>query len=676
VRFFNEDRDWQQDERLVLDDGYTDETATRFEVLELFGCTSADEAWKNGRRYIANARLRPEEHSFYADVEHIVCNRGDLIRISHDVPLFGLGFGRIKTVTLNGGLEATAATLDAEILMTLDNAYSLRLRRADGSSVVAAITTVVGAQTSVTFPTPIPAADVPEAGDLFLFGTTGSESVELIVTRIDPRADMSARITCVDYAASVFSADAGEIPAWSSQISLPGTWARVPATPVIESVVSDESVLVITPDGGYQAVIQVTVSIPTGSAVAATALDIRWQIEGEDEWNSIRMAPDSPALATLPGVSAEQVYIIAARTAGALGEVSPWVETSHAVVGASTAPAAVTNLLLRNGALMWSHTQPRDHAGYLVRFHAGTLTNWDNAAAAHLGIVTAAPFDITGFTGGGGVVTFIVKAVDLAGNESETAATLTIGMGTAITDNVILTHDFHTAFAGTITNGTINAGVLEADDDGGVFWSNPTARFWGLPAADFWAPGYLEMTYECSLTPTVDESGPGSLLLSSTITGNGYAIEYKTTGSEATFWGSGLFWAADTSAGFWTPSPDWSAWPGELTPIPPIEINWRVTCYGGLDQGKISALSALIDVPDVVEVLDDIAISSAGTTRLPITATFRAITSVNLTLQDIATGARTVIAFDKDADLGPLVKAYDDTNTLVNASVDAIIQGY
>ena len=63
-------------------------------------------------------------------------------------------------------------------------------------------------------------------------------------------------------------------------------------------------------------------------------------------------------------------------------------------------------------------------------------------------------------------------------------------------------------------------------------------------------------------------------------------------------------------------------------------------------------------------------------TRLPITASFRAITAVNLTLQDIATGARSVVAFDKDATLGPLVKAYNTAGTLVDASVDAIVQGY
>ena len=94
-----------------------------------------------------------------------------------------------------------------------------------------------------------------------------------------------------------------------------------------------------------------------------------------------------------------------------------------------------------------------------------------------------------------------------------------------------------------------------------------------------------------------------------------------------------------------------------------------------MERGVIASMTALLDVPDVIEVLDDVAIAAAGTTRLPITKTFREIRAVNLTLQDVATGARNAIVFDKDAALGPLVKAYDSSNTLVDASVDAIVQG-
>ena len=116
VRFINRDNGWLQDEQIVYDDGYDASNTTEFEVLELPGVTDATQAWKDGRYHIATARLRPETYSFYADIEHIVCTRGDLIRFTHDVPLFGLMSARVKAVTVVSGFMV-AVTLDAEVTM-------------------------------------------------------------------------------------------------------------------------------------------------------------------------------------------------------------------------------------------------------------------------------------------------------------------------------------------------------------------------------------------------------------------------------------------------------------------------------------------------------------------------------------------------------------------------------
>jgi hypothetical protein len=674
-RFLNRDKDWQQDERMVCDDGYTEETATRFEVIELFGVDNADQAWKDGRRYIANARLRPEEHSFFADVEHIVCNRGDLIRVSHDVPLFGLGYGRLKAVTLNGTSEATAATLDAAIVMETGQAYSLRIRRANGASVVAGIDVVVGEQTAVTFTTPIPAASAPAAGDLFMFGKTGAESVELLVTAIEPRADLSAQIKCVDAAPAVYQADAGTIPPWTSQISLPAVWERRPARPILEEPASDESVLILTPDGGYQAVMQIEVSIPGGSVVPAVSLEITWRAEDDDAWQVMSLPPVSPQTVTIADVQAGIAYQVRARTLGGDGSASLYTEIAHTVIGASTAPPAVTNLLIRNGGLVWDHAPPRDHAGYRVRYRFDMSRHWDSAAPAHIGLVTDTPFPVDSILAAGGTAVFLVRAEDLAGNLSEEPATLIVNLGDAVTDNVILTHNLHTAFPGTVVDGAVDAGKLKADDTA-AFWGPAGSPFWGLPDAAFWDTQFAQMTYTFSVAPSVEESGPGRVLLAHDLTGNGFAIDFKMAGSEEAFWGAPdePFWGAAADP-FWALPPDWTAWPGELTPIPAAGIDFRIVMAGGSQRGIIHTLSVLLDVPDVIEHLDDVAIDSAGT-RLPLAAAYRAIQNVGLTLQDAGTGARSIFIIDKDADLGPLVQARDGSGTPVDALIDATIQGY
>jgi hypothetical protein len=135
VRFINRAKGWLQDERLVYDDGYDETNTLRYETLELPGVTDAQQAWRDGRYHIATARLRPETYSFSCDLEHIVCTRGDLIRFSHDVPLFGLMTGRVKSLVMAGDAVA-GVELDAAVSMQAGKAYAVRFRKQDGASLV------------------------------------------------------------------------------------------------------------------------------------------------------------------------------------------------------------------------------------------------------------------------------------------------------------------------------------------------------------------------------------------------------------------------------------------------------------------------------------------------------------------------------------------------------------
>lgn len=95
VRFANAAKNYQEDERIVFADGYNSENATRFETVELYGCTSSTMAWREGRYYLAIGQLRPEEHTVSMDVENLRANMGDLVMFAHDVIAVGLAQGRI-----------------------------------------------------------------------------------------------------------------------------------------------------------------------------------------------------------------------------------------------------------------------------------------------------------------------------------------------------------------------------------------------------------------------------------------------------------------------------------------------------------------------------------------------------------------------------------------------------
>jgi hypothetical protein len=152
VQFINRNKDWTQDERIVLDDGYqlngrdslgelvlpgsTLITATKFEQLTVFGITDPDQAWKEGRYHIASARLRPETHTVNMQVGRLIVTKGDLVRFTHDVPLFGLGTGRVKSIISNDDDTIAGVILDEQLAMEEGKDYNLRFRLNDGSSLL------------------------------------------------------------------------------------------------------------------------------------------------------------------------------------------------------------------------------------------------------------------------------------------------------------------------------------------------------------------------------------------------------------------------------------------------------------------------------------------------------------------------------------------------------------
>jgi hypothetical protein len=115
VTMADEAQDYNTEEVFVYDDGYSlsggnnTTVATLFEEMKLIGCTSHHDSWKQGRFHLAQLRLRPETFKINVDIENIVSSRGDLVRVTHDVPLWGVASGRIKSLPqdliVNGSFE-------------------------------------------------------------------------------------------------------------------------------------------------------------------------------------------------------------------------------------------------------------------------------------------------------------------------------------------------------------------------------------------------------------------------------------------------------------------------------------------------------------------------------------------------------------------------------------------
>lgn len=694
IRFVNEDESYQQDERIVYDDGYTESTATEFEVLEMPYITDPDLIWRHGRFFIAQGRLRPEFYEFTADVEHIVCTRGDLIRFTHDVPLFGLHVGRIKSVTVDGGGDVTHITVDEDITMESGKSYGVRIRLIDGTSVLNDVVLNVGTVNELEMSPAIPVANAPAEDDLVLFGESGTESIELIVTEIRPAADLTARIVCQDAAPAIHNADTDTIPAFDSQITIPPAANKPrPPKPLIISVASGEDQLIRSGSGAIQSRIVITLQPATSADVNASKLKVEKRLSQSQSDGDL----DEPLNYSLVGIfdgnettvsiiDVEdtftydlRLYYVSEDSAfpGLTSEYA--LIDSHTVIGKSTPPDDITTFLRQGNNLIWSYTPPVDHAGFQIRYNFGTSRSWTSATKAHPqdDLISGNIFPIA--DAGMGQITYLIKPVDVAGNEAINASALTINLGDVVVDNLQLTKDEKAeGFTGTITNGSVSGANLVADNDNTLLWAaDDSKKLWEDDSQLLWGGGYLEMVYEFEFAPYVDSVPDGILKLEHSITASEYKIEYKVDGANTPLWsGDGnTLWNSDDSVSLWTDNSDeYLPWTGELTPVSRVKYLFRITVAAGNVQGQITDLKIHVDVPDIIENIDDFVVGASGTITLPITKTYRAIKNIQYTLQDDGNGADNVVTINKTA-TAPTVETRQGS-TRVQGLIDATIQGY
>lgn len=687
MRFVNAQADlFRQDERIVYDDGYDENNATLIEGLDAPGVTDPDQVFKLGREHIASARLQPERHTLFVDIEHLVATRGDLVRINHDVLLAGLAFGRVKAVTGDGGApeQAVSVTLDQSCPMAEGTSYAIRVRKADGTQRLDPVVTVAGEHFTLTYETPFDLADAPGAGDLFGFGQLGLETVEQLITNIEPGGDLSARLSLVDYAPAIYDAGAGAIPPFDSKITLPPETGRRPAAPAIREVQSDLTVAVRADDGSIQERIVISSNKPELFDPNEVILEGQVRAEGADDYGSSH----SQVLAdrvTIPDVIGGEVYDLRIRRVATAatdvpGAASDWREQlAYTVIGKTAPPPDVFDLRLEGSSAVWNLDEPLDYKGHRIRFHRGNRISWSDASPAHEGLVSATFFDLSELRGG--TFTLLVKAVDTGLRESVNAKALIVDLGDPILDNVILEIPYREFDYGVLDNrGTVTGGALEEGElratDTVLFWNpNNDAPFWDKPNdALFWTSDFAEMTYETFFVADEDTFG-ARLSLALTLQASSHAVNWRSAG-DALLWteDAAPLWT-DDGALLWAPLPAWRAWPGSVPVTTRERIYFQVITAAGAVRGIISEFTVLMDVIDVLERFNDVTIAAGGT-RLPITREFAAILNIQLTLQDDGGQAVTARTVDKDTELGPLIEALTIAGLSTTASIDAVVQGY
>lgn len=671
VSYYNEAEN-AQDDVFVYNDGFTVDNAVIIHNLSTRGIKTFEHAWKYGRWHLAQLKLRPEIYTMNVSVENLYSSRGDLVGVQHDVPLWALASGRVIEVILDEEENIIGFVGDEAVAMDADKSYRVRVRRSNATTSIYSVQTVFGERTEFTF---IEEALDLQSGDIYTVMEFGTDLTPLIISKINPAADLTAQLTLLDAAQEIHQSWTGDIPEYQSNITeRPDATKIRPPKPNITGFRSDESVLF--DDNGVLRV-QAYVDFTFASSVFLQGTTVEGRIAPSDSpgaWSYTASVPGQARTILFTGVEAGTDYVFEIRTRTAT-QVSDWETGTHTVVGLTTPPPDVPWLQVSNGLATWGYPdKPRDFDGFGVFYQQGNNPTRSGATPAYEGLLPTNSFDVSNL--GTGTITVLVVAVDKAGNESENPAVLVIDLAGAIEGNVVEEYDYHPTFAGTVTGGSVTAGELQAASSG-LFWpANDSGIFWPT-VATFWTDTYAKMIYETSFTPSSDLLD-ARLLLDLGVTASSWKVEYRTEGTDP-FWPTGPTFWDDEDDTFWPALPEYSPWNGHIDGLLAQPYYFRLTTEGGNTQGIIDNFSIVLDLPDIEEILEDVEldiVANPGGTRLPITKPFRVIRTINPTLQDDGGDAVNILTLDKDPVLGPLQQAINGVNTPTSALADFRIRGY
>lgn len=166
--------------------------------VPLWGVTDSVQARKLAMYNYAVSKHRFTVVKFSCDFEYLMCRKGDWIKYAGDIALAGLKQGRIEAV------DGQKLILDEQVTMESGKTYAVRIRKSDGTAALCNVQTVIGTSNEITILGQVPSGI---EGCLFAFGITGNETIDLIVTDIQCGENLSADLTCVEYAPEIFGVD-------------------------------------------------------------------------------------------------------------------------------------------------------------------------------------------------------------------------------------------------------------------------------------------------------------------------------------------------------------------------------------------------------------------------------------------------------------------------------------
>ena len=438
ISFYDENDDYKQKEGFVYADGYNKDNATDIVEWSMTGKTRWEDNYRMGRYYLASIKLRPVTITLSTDWEWMMCRRGDVVGVSHDVLLNTFGTARVVALIYRDENNNTFYVTHEEDMPSLDEAlpigvrlddtvifsenasYGIAIRSKSGIVLTYQVNRVFYETADMIFTNSIVAAQCPYIGALASVSTLGNETSKYLVAAISVSDNNSAELTLVPWAMpDILNSEKGAIPNWEPPIYITsiGGKGSLPA-PTIRDIKSDESML---KRSGNSLIVCMGVwwNLPTGIDPSHGRIFAQAKITLKDKPEEV-IATNMVDTTTLnyiefTDVNEGETYIVKVRLVGDdSGTASEWSEAKeHKVIGRTSKPDIPEDMKVavipsEGVELSWEAVKTLDLSHYEI--------NGADISLKTLNIYTVLPV-----YNKVGVIPFSVQAVDVLGLKSDKA---------------------------------------------------------------------------------------------------------------------------------------------------------------------------------------------------------------------------------------------------------------
>ena len=205
VSFVNPALDWKPDTVRVLVPGTVNPKNTV--TVELLGVTSVIQAGREANLIAARQLYHRRRITWETDVEGLVCNRGDVVALAHDLTSWAVS-GRLVSGT------HSHLVLDRPVAFTDDTPY-LQLRAPDNTIIIRQVVKSSGSTQKIDLMWPLAFSPDDDTQNhprdyIWFFAPEPTPGKKVKITEVEPLDEQTVKITAIDEVDDYYAAEKGD----------------------------------------------------------------------------------------------------------------------------------------------------------------------------------------------------------------------------------------------------------------------------------------------------------------------------------------------------------------------------------------------------------------------------------------------------------------------------------